>query len=1352
MAANESMPHTEVLSRIFSNLKSDLPSIRRAASLELRKYVKQIPATLRLDPLSSFNSDLTPRMVGMSRASRITEKLGGIAAIEQLVDVNMGAGEESKRYLYRLYQLLRHNLPSNSAEVMTQASKALGLIVKTAGPTFTDQFMEMETHRAMDLLSDRDEYGRYAAVCIIRELASSVPNLLYPFVPRILDHRIWSALRDAKLQIREGAARALGACLEILSGRSKQIDSYVPSNVWKEAYEGLTSRKQAFLPAPEALHGNLLAVQQLCVHAGNFMHDHLAEACDAIIPLYRSRDPQIRRTVISVLIPELARYDPKFFEERLYGVVTALVDQLRRDKGDRETWEQSFKAIGLLASVMGEKMQPHLKIIVSSLKEGFLMQGKKNAPSTAYIFECIGNLAVALGPHLLYAQDLLRLMFACPISPELVDALEKVVINDASLQRSVQDRLLDKIALVLIKKPEVKMVSPPRSRRGSRDHTFKEDDVEDVGSIIIALNTLGSFDFSGQMLSHFVRGCTLPYLEQDSVEVRKAAAISCARRFSQDPISYSVSIHAIEVVNDVLDKLVAVAIADPDPALRCTVLQNLIGFDRHLAQEEYVRSMFIALNDEAFDVRRVAAAIIGRLANEMPSFVMPQLRKALIRLLTELDYASTSRSKREATKLLTELLRSSQQLLGYYTLPILHVLLPKAKDEDSRVAARAIECLGELAKIGGEDLSRSVKDIIALLVDELNANNGGGSTVKRDASLRTLGQVVSNCGCDENPYLQHRTLLGNLIKILRTVQPPEVRRETIRVMGVLGALDPFRYKLLDQTSDNNASDANKEGNVDLFELAMMAGPTSDEYYQNVAVEALLGVLRDSTLTAHHYLAIEGLTYMFQTQGLRCVNFLPQVIPAFLHVIQTCTASHAESYYPKLAQLVGFIKQHIRSYLPQVFALIKDKWTATPNAQGPIVDLIQALAKALEGEFKTYLPQILPNMIQTLESDSALRREAAMRRILDTFGVLGANLEEYLQLIIPAVIKILEHPDAPIRLRIAAVQTLGTLARRLSICNHASQVIQPLLRCFKSGPEELQPFILDTLTIIGAQLGDRFIIWVPVINKAVVRGGTRHQRYENLAAKLLSGAPITADLAGPDPAIAAQVSEALVADPREMQVNNRQLRNAWDISTVSTAEDWREWLLRMAVEFLRESPSHGLRACRTLAENYQPIALSLFNAAFISCFKLLKEQCQTDVLKAIETALLAPEAPDQVVATLLNLAEFAEHDPDGLAIDAHVLGKCALKYGSYAKALHYKETEYFQQSSPEILESLIDINTKLQNADAAQGALKLAQDNFQVNVHQEWFEKLHRWEDALQAYNAKLITKPDSWNANFGRMR
>lgn len=78
-----------------------------------------------------------------------------------------------------------------------------------------------------------------------------------------------------------------------------------------------------------------------------------------------------------------------------------------------------------------------------------------------------------------------------------------------------------------------------------------------------------------------------------------------------------------------------------DPAIRQTVLYSLHErFDKHLAQAENVRSIFIALNDEVFENRVTAVTLIGRLAKHNPAYVMPSLRKAIIQLLTELEYST----------------------------------------------------------------------------------------------------------------------------------------------------------------------------------------------------------------------------------------------------------------------------------------------------------------------------------------------------------------------------------------------------------------------------------------------------------------------------------------------------------------------------------------------------------------------------------------------------------------------------------------------------------------------------------------------------------------------------------------
>ena len=80
---------------------------------------------------------------------------------------------------------------------------------------------------------------------------------------------------------------------------------------------------------------------------------------------------------------------------------------------------------------------------------------------------------------------------------------------------------------------------------------------------------------------------------------------------------------------------------------------------------------------------------------------------------------------------------------------------------------------------------------------------------------------------------------------------------------------------------------------------------------------------------------------------------------------------------------------------------------------------------------------------------------------------------------------------------------------------------------------------------------------------------------------------------------------------------------------------------------------------------------------------------------------------ELTQTLLNLAEFMEHCEKGpLPLEPEFLGERAMTCCAYAKALHYKEEQFHKSPSSEVLESLISINNKLQNKEAAAGKINL----------------------------------------------
>ena len=75
-------------------------------------------------------------------------------------------------------------------------------------------------------------------------------------------------------------------------------------------------------------------------------------------------------------------------------------------------------------------------------------------------------------------------------------------------------------------------------------------------------------------------------------------------------------------------------------------------------------------------------------------------------------------------------------------------------------------------------------------------------------ALWTLGQLVESTGYVVEPYQKYPSLLEVLLNFLKTEQSLSIRREAIRVLGLLGALDPYKHKInlgvIDRSSDAGA--------------------------------------------------------------------------------------------------------------------------------------------------------------------------------------------------------------------------------------------------------------------------------------------------------------------------------------------------------------------------------------------------------------------------------------------------------------------------------------------------------------------------------------------------------------------
>lgn len=147
-------------------------------------------------------------------------------------------------------------------------------------------------------------------------------------------------------------------------------------------------------------------------------------------------------------------------------------------------------------------------------------------------------------------------------------------------------------------------------------------------------------------------------------------------------------------------------------------------------------------------------------------------------------------SREESACILSALIQATQHMIGPFALPMIHALLCNTNDSNPSIAAHVTSSLGEVTCAVGESASPLVPELLPVLIAMLSATH----SVKRVAALKALGQVCSSTGYTVTPLIDYPRLLILLQKILRSDPVQIVRREVMKVLGIL-ASDPYEWKV-----------------------------------------------------------------------------------------------------------------------------------------------------------------------------------------------------------------------------------------------------------------------------------------------------------------------------------------------------------------------------------------------------------------------------------------------------------------------------------------------------------------------------------------------------------------------------
>ncbi|CAD5206660.1 unnamed protein product [Bursaphelenchus okinawaensis] len=1344
------------------------------------------------------------------------EKLDKQAAIVLtvcLIEVNVG--EETDRVLTVAHALLK-TMECNDDVVVGLASRAFIYLIHTS-KAYSLEMVDIAFSKCSDWFDPvKKTCNKTAGSFLYRDLALFTSTHFFQAARIFFDH-VFHAIKDPKINVRMAGANALHAALTVTSQREakQKNDWYI--RLFEEA-----CKKPDSLSKDDSLHASLLLLNELLRVSSQKAEQrrleitgHSYSECTATVigqnPVtwlfQHVHQPAVESHTASGLVSE--NYFGEIIKKCMEAMNTKskecqllLLEIFPRIVCFQTSYDlpldqivewtlsittrmpQAFLSFGLISMERRMEISPKTSKFISMMAlQMTQVVAKKKAVSANY-FKALCLLVRSQKQSV--GEDIRRnlaLLLNTGLSKNLTELFHHAIVNIPKLKPDLLDGLIGHLYQLLMG------LSPPSKLAPPIDPPLPGGpvSVHNVPLVELALETLGSFDFQRHTLQMFIRYIALGYLVCDVVEVRLAAARCCIQIVKPfikvfDEVEGEKKLNVYGLIRGVVDCLIKATVTDPVVQVRLAVLECFCtvetDFLYHLSQKETLLSLFMTLYDEDLRVQEKAVELLAMLSNLNPALIFPKLRKVVKETIYNLSVSGISKNEVHAAKIVCQLSRCAPNFVSTFMNALLMALVPhlRVDGKSAEVTVNVLNAISELALIGGLDVVRATPRLIPAFVSYLQDST---SLHRREAALRALGNLCQSSAYVVEPYKDHPQLLDVLLKLLKTELSASMRRLTMKVLGIVGALDPYTHKVFLGTVHSSTSKSlalslplhagtgkYMPEEADIIQWISYEKCTLEEFYPTLAISSLVKIFDDYSMSNLYKDVVNVLMTLFHNLGNRLDEYVDKVIPKLIKITQECKAELRDFFLSQFAQLAGMLGQQIKPYINDIFGVIKVAWQwDLPQLKGKAIFLLEQVGKAMEHHFMPYIGDLCPYLLAVVETDSTKERTLTLSA-LSCVKSLSMCLGTYIYVVLPPVLEVLDNKAVPEKIRIFAVETVLVLVRDHNLGERATAIMQTWLKCISV--RFLQEKLMTLLCIVLVQMWSQAPVYRDSIEQALRKykvDSLLRADYDELVIQMTNSPknpPINYMLPqiGRNYGVGSksmlrsgfrsqeEAAQKAIRDNPKRSVEH--LKRFWSAPVVVTRDEWLQWLATLRTQMLRSSPSFALRICAPLAEINEAMAKELFNAAFMSIWTELSESDQDEVTaQFVDVITLCPYS--EPIQAILNLAEFMDHSEKGpLPINYNVLCNCAETTRAYAKALRYKELHIMSLdvSTPnaEDCQALIGYANKLNLEEAAVGVVKHAEKR-NMDTSAKWYEKLGEWEKALNSLDEEkkkeVVDKEDN---------
>lgn len=1135
-------------SRITENKEANQRQAARELSRYVRSELKDEPNTFS----EAFLNAIDGRTDGASQSAvyncvksgNVDQKKAGIYLIVCLAETHAGNVIRYANYLLKML-----NSGGMDEEAVKLASKALAFLIATCksyAAELVDRCLDHcqewllttpnvpqapKAHNTLEI----DETRRLAAAHLSRELALATPTAFFLRVNLFFKY-IFNAVRDKKPSVRIAAIDALHVVLTIVSQREAKNKTEWFKECFREALTYQSNQSSA--DANDRWHSTALILNELlrisdsrfelirCESSQFIKLKFLKEdEEDGVEWLVLSKQPVIVESVTSrklvvenfskilecvrqmIPIVNRSQKNSAYLNTVLMQLLPRICAFPQCDRAFQTVaFDTSYNVLqknAIAAPALGMMMLSNPDVHSSQIEKtiNFISGVIKRTTNSDFLDSYFTFLFLFVDAYhekvTVQIKTIIPQLMDITLSRSLANVLKMIMMRIPKLRLNVQDGVMASVYLTL-----TGCIIPPKSEPTGRPPCPKailqraENDPKELQRIVLAVDVLGEFYFSRGALQRIMQYVADYYLTADNVEIRLAAVSSCCEMVVPfvgvyKKVTTDKRNSLLQTIYGVLRAVCSVIVNDPDVRVRMQVIscfgQMPRPFLAHLAQPEMLEVQFMALHDEKLEMQQACVTLLGRLAELNPALVLPRLRLMLLETLSQMMQSGQARLEQHSAKMIAQLAKQSPKFMRPYVGSLMIAMIPKMRNDQkyAEVTAQVLNAISEIAVIGGAEIVKNLKPLFEKLTHMINDSS---SLHKREAALRAIGGICRSTAYVVDPYRDYPTLLDDLLRILKTVMSNTMRREAIKTLGILGAIDPYTHKVFTGSVQSSTARTtalslpitetdSKDPRQDIIHWFNYEKCTLEEFYPAITIANLMLMMQDEDSQSYAEIA-QAIVTIFRSLGDMAPLYTEQVVPRLIEVCRRATESSnranlREFFLQQLAIFVAIIKKHAAPYMPAIFTIIADAWKEDISVKMVVIQVLTEMGTAIGNDFSKYTGELIPYLLTVLQTDKTKERVLTVK-VMESIRPLTYCIVQHLHLVLPPLLIILDDFSLKLSIRQTALDTVLHMTQQVDVSAYAPRMMQSWHHNISTA--EMRDKLLLLLIEIIKQLGKFFDIF------------------------------------------------------------------------------------------------------------------------------------------------------------------------------------------------------------------------------------------------------------------------------------